>query len=82
MLPGCGTVVQKEGERAWEPNMSHLPKGGAIAMASFRGRSREKGDSNVRRQTFRDHLGAGQGTRWASQMAPTSFPVRCSQCAV
>lgn len=60
---------------------SSPPKAAAVAVADSQDRSREKGNT-VGGQPL-EHPGAGQVTRWASQMAPTSpCEMERSRCAV
>lgn len=65
---------------AQELDIGPLPKEGAVAMDTFQGRSRQKGDNSIRGR-------ASGGPPWRvmgkpSQRAPTSFPRRCSQYPV
>lgn len=65
---------------AQELDIGPLPKEGAVAMDTFQGRSRQKGDNSIRGR-------ASGGPPWRvmgkpSQRAPTSFPRICSQYPV
>lgn len=65
---------------AQEPDIGSLPKGGAVAMDIFQGRSRQKGDNSVRGQASGGPPRRVTGK--PSRRAPASFPRRCSQYPV
>lgn len=62
---------------AQELDIGPLPEGGAVAMDTFQGRSRQKGDNSVRGQASGGP--PRRVTGQPSRRAPTSFPRRCSQ---
>lgn len=65
---------------AQELDIGPLPKGRAVAMDTFQGRSRQEGDNSVRGRASGGPLWRVMGK--PSQRAPTSFPRRCSQYPV
>lgn len=76
----CGAEGrQTHGNQLWVIS----PKAAAVAVADSQGRSREKANNTVGGQPLGEYPGAGQVSRWASQMAPTSpCEMERSRCAV